>query len=34
MGPLANIKDPDEMLHYFAVFHKSLHCLPKLDINI
>ena len=25
---LANIEDPDEMLH-FAAFHLALHCLQK-----
>ena len=28
MGTLANIEDPDEMLHY-AAFHQVLHCLLK-----
>ena len=29
MCTLANIEDPDEMLHY-AAFHQDLHCLLRL----
>ena len=28
MGTLANIVDPDEMMHY-TTFHQDLHCLQS-----